>query len=101
MQLEIDARVTFAERANDLGQHVTRLRMRRRDRQRTVELGRQVAGETRDVADLAQDLARAGDDLAASRGDRGQALALTREQLYAELGFELLQLLADAGLARE
>ena len=30
----------------------------------------------------------------------GEALALAREQLHAELGFELLQLLADAGLAR-
>ena len=101
VQLEIDARIALAERADDLGQHVAGLRVRRRDRQRAVELGREIARETRDVADLAQNLARPGDDLAAGRRDRGQALALAREELHAELGLELLQLLADAGLARE
>src|SRR5690606_6875453 len=99
VQLQVDARIALAERAHDLGQHVARLRVRRRDRQRAVELGREIAREALNVADLAQDLARAGDDLAAGRRDRGQALALAREQLDAELGLELLQLLADARLA--
>src|SRR5262245_46808972 len=101
MQLEVDAWVTLAERADDLGQHVPRLRMRCRDRQRAVELGREVAREARDVADLAQDLAGAGDDLAAGGRNGCQALTLAGKELNAELGFELLQLLADAGLARE
>ena len=100
MQLEVDARVALAKRADDLGQDVARLRVRRRDRERAVELGREVAREARDVADLAQDLARARDDLAARRSDRREALALAREQLHPELGLELLELLADAGLAR-
>jgi hypothetical protein len=43
---------------------------------------------------------RARDDLAARGRDRGQALALAREELHPELGFELLQLLTDTGLAR-
>src|SRR5690606_35873814 len=100
VQLEVDTRIALAERAHDLGQDVARLRMRRRDRKRAVELGRQVAREALDVADLAQNLARPGDDLAARRGDRREALALAREQLYAELRLELFQLFADAGLAR-
>ena len=100
MQLEIDARIALAERADHLGQHVSRLGVRRGDRQRTVELGGEVAREARDVADLAQDLARACDYLAARGRDGGEALALAREQLHAELRLELLELLADAGLAR-
>src|SRR5690606_18225788 len=100
VQLEVDARIALAKRSHDLRQDITRLRVRRRDRERAVELGRQVAREALNVADLAQDLARPGDDLAARRRDRGQALALACKQLNAELGLELLQLLADAGLAR-
>ncbi len=100
VQLEIDARIALAERADDLGQHIARLGVSRGDRQRAVELGGEVAREARDVADLAEDLARACDHLAARGRDGGEALALAREQLHAELRLELLELLADAGLAR-
>jgi hypothetical protein len=100
MELEVDARVALAESADDLGQDVTGLRVRGGDRQRTVELGRKIAGEARDVADFAENLASPGDDLAPRRRDGREALALAGEELHAEFGLELLQLFADAGLAR-
>jgi hypothetical protein len=73
--------------------------VRGRDRQRTVLLGGEIAGEAADVLHFAQDLAGARDHFAARRRDRGEALALARKQLHAELGFELLELLGNARLA--
>jgi len=100
VQLEVHFRIAGAEGADHLREHVARLRVGRRDRQRAFLLGREIAGEARDVVRFAQNLARPRDNFAAGRGDRGQALALAREQLHAELRLELLQLLADTGLAR-
>jgi len=100
MQIEIDPGINLAEGANNLGQDIAGLRVSRRDRKRAFLLGRQVAREASDVVDLTQNLPGTRDDVAAGRCDRREALALAREKLDAELGLELLQLLADPGLAR-
>ncbi len=57
-----------------------------------------VGGQRTDVGGFGEDDAGTFDHLTASHGDGVQALALAREQAEAEFIFQLLELLADAGL---
>ena len=100
VQVQTHLRVLVAESLEHLRQHVTRLGVRGRDRQRARFVLAQLGGERLDAARLAHDLRGAVDDLVAGVGRAHQRAALAFEQLEAELVLELLQLLADAGLRR-
>ena len=99
VQLQVHARIAASKCLDDLRQNVPRLCVSGGDGKRAFLLRGEIAGETGDVVHLAQDLAGPFDDLMPGRRDRSEALALAREQLHAELGLQLFQLLADPGLA--
>ena len=89
------------ELAQDLGQHVARLRVRGRDRQRADVLAAELVGDALQVVDLPHRAARGGDHDFARGRQRCQTLALAHEDREAELVLELADLLADARLRRE
>src|SRR5690606_5490190 len=91
VELEIHLRIALTKAADRLRQHVARLGMRRRDRQRALLLRSEVAREARDILDLTQDLAGASDDLASGGRHGGQALALARVALQTDLRSEAPQ----------
>ncbi len=101
VQDDLDLRVARREFAQHLRQHVARLRVRGRDRQRAGVLAAEFVGDALQVGDFAQRAARGGDHDLAGRRERRQALALAHEDRQAELVLELPDLLADAGLRRE
>ena len=89
------------ELAQDLGQHVARLRVRGGDRQRAGVLAAKLVGHALEIGDFAQRAPRGGDhDLAGGR-ERREPLALAHENRHTELVLELTDLLADAGLRRK
>ena len=66
-------------RDSTLRQHVARLRVRGRDRQRAGVLAAELVGDALQVGDLAQRAPRGGDDDLAGRRQRREALALADE----------------------
>ena len=101
VQLELDLGIARREIAQHRRQHVARLRVRRRDRERALVLAPEFVADALQVADFAQRAARGRDDDFAGRRERGEPLALAHEDPHAELVLELPDLLADAGLRRE
>ncbi len=100
VQVQAHLRVLLAELLDDLRQHVARLCVRGRDRQRATLLVLEIVGKALDVLHLAQDPDRAVDDLLPGGSDARQVAAVADEDLETELVLEQLDLLADARLRR-
>ena len=100
MQMQFDLRIFLAEFAHHGRQHIARLRMRGADRQRAAAVAFLFVGEPLDALNFLQDFLGSIDHAFTRRGDAREVAALTQEDRKAELIFELLQLLRDAGLRR-
>ncbi len=98
VQVQLDLGVLLAEALDDRRQHVTRLRVRRRDGHRAAFLVLEIGREAPDVLCLLEDADRALDDLLAGLRDAREIAAFALEDLEAELVLEQLDLLADTGL---
>ena len=97
-QLEPDLWKLLRERAHDVGQHVSCLRMRGGDAQSPLGAARIVACEFLQVVDIEHDpLGRLEHDLA-GRGESFHPLAVAREDRHAQFFFEVDDCLRDAGL---
>ena len=98
MQVQTHFRIFGAKRANHLRQHIARLGVRGRNRQRAAIRLAQLRRSAADVLHFTQDAGGARDDLLAGRRGAGQRPALALEQLKAQFLLEQFQLSADAGL---
>jgi hypothetical protein len=96
--VQADLRVALTKRLDHAGQHVPRLGVRGANRERAARLVAQLFREALDAVDLAQDPERPLDDLLTGGRDLREVAPVAREDLEAELVFEELELLADAGL---
>ena len=101
MQLDLHARKPGGEIADHRRQHVTGLRVRRRDGERAFDLVLEFGTHALHVLDLAQRTARRGDDGLSGRRDGRDALTRPDEHPYAEFVLELAHLLAHPGLRGE
>ena len=100
VQVKADARVALAEFLDDVGQDITRLRVRRRDGQRPFFLVKVIGGQAPDILHFLHDEPRPLYHLLTGSGNVAEALALARKQLQTQFLLEELQLFADAGLGR-
>ena len=100
VQVQADARVALAEFLDDVGQDITRLRVRRRDGQRPFFLVKVIGGQAADILHFLHDEPRPLYHLLTGSGNVAEALALARKQLQTQFLLEELQLFADAGLGR-
>ena len=98
VQVQADVWVALAKRLDHARQHVTRLGVRRADRERAARLVAQLLRQALDALDFAQDPQRPLDDLLAGGRDLREVAAVARKDLKAELVLEQLELLADARL---
>ena len=98
MQMQPHLRILRAKCADHLRQHVAGLGVGGGDGQRAAVRLAQLRGGAADVLHLAQNAARARNDLVAGGGGAGERAALALEQLESELLFEQLQLPADTRL---
>ena len=98
MQIEADLRKSLAKFANNIGQHIACLRVRCRNRERTLFLLEVLGSNAANVFDFLHDKARACDHLIAGGRNAVQTFAFPCEQLQSELLFEQFQLFANAGL---
>jgi len=98
MKMQPDFRILGPERADDLRQHVARLRVGGRNRQRAAIGLAQLRRRAANILHFAQDAAGARNDFLARRGGAGQRAALTLEQLKPQLFFQQFELAAHARL---
>ena len=98
VQLQLDLRIARSEIEQHRRQNVTRLQVRRRDRERALVLAPELGADAFQVAELAQRAPRGRDDGLARGRERGEPLALAHEHAHAELVLELPDLLADPRL---
>jgi hypothetical protein len=100
VQVQPHLRVLAAERLDDFRQHVPRLRVRGRDRERAAFLVLEIVRQALDVLHFAQDPYRTVDDLLPCLRDAREVAPVAHEDLEAEFVLEQLDLLADARLRR-
>jgi hypothetical protein len=88
VQLELDLRVALHEAADHVGQHVARLGVGGGDRQAADRLVGELVAHLLQVVEVAQHALGDRQHRAPGLGDRDQTLAVTGEDLDAELGLE-------------
>src|ERR1700735_577875 len=98
MQIQTHIGVAVAKLWNHVGQYVTRLRMRRPDRQTSPTLIPQLRRQIADALGFLKNPERAIDDLLPRRRDAREVAAFANEDLEAQLVLEQLDLLADTRL---
>ena len=98
VQMQAHLRILEPKRANHLRQHVSRLSMRGRDRQRAAVGLAQLRRGAANILHFTQDAGGARDDFLARVGGARQRAALALEQLEAEFLLQQLELAADSGL---
>ena len=98
MQLELDLRIALHEAADHVGQHVARLGVGGGDRQAADRLVGELVAHLLQVVEVAQHALGDRQHGPPRLGDRHQALAVAGEDLDAELGLELADLLGHPGL---
>ena len=101
VQLELDLRVALHEAADHVGQHVARLGVGGGDRQAADRLVGELVAHLLQVVEVAQHALGDRQHGLARLGDRHQALAVAGEDLDAELGLELADLLGHPRLRGE
>ena len=98
VQVQLDLRVALAKRMHHRRQHVARLGVRGRDRQRAAIVLVQVGGDRLEAVDLGQRAIGVLEHLGPLRGHARERPPLAHEQVEAELALERLERAADRRL---
>ena len=98
MQVQLDLRVALTEGVHDRRQHIARLRVGGRDRERAAIVLIQVRGDGLEAVDLRERAIGVFEHLRALRRHARERTTLAHEQIEPQLALERLQSAADRRL---